>query len=398
MAVLPRIAGFADEMVRWRRHLHAHPELSYQEIETSSFVADKLREFGIDVQTGLAGTGVVGTLDGTRKGSEKIALRADMDALAIFEETGLSYASTNPGVMHACGHDGHTAILLGTARHLAETRDFAGTVNFVFQPAEEMGGEDGGAARMMRDGLFERFPASRIFGLHNWPGMPIGHMALKAGPMMSSGDSFRIRVRGCGGHAAQPHKSIDPIHVAAHVVVALQGIASRSTDPLHALVVSCTQIHGGEAYNVIPDVVEIRGTVRAFDPAVRDKAETRLRDIASGVCAAFEASCEIDYSRDYPTLINDEGACAQAVRAAADVCGEGQVDRDPPRTMIVEDFAFMLRDRPGCYAWLGNGSDEGERRLHGSRYDFNDEALVFGASYFAGIIENGVSHDTSEMR
>lgn len=387
MTVLNRIVSFADEMVQWRRHLHAHPELSYRETETSGFVADKLRAFGIEVDTGLAGTGVVGTLRGARTGSGRTALRADMDALAIQEETNLSYASRTPGVMHACGHDGHTAILLGAARYLAETRDFAGTVHFVFQPAEEMGGEDGGAARMMRDGLFERFPANRIFGLHNWPGMPVGRMAIKAGPMMASGDSFRIRVIGRGGHAAQPQKTIDPVHIAAHVLLALQGITSRGTDPLEAVVVSCTQVHGGDAYNVIPNVVEIRGTVRVFEPTVRERVEARVRSVATGICSSFEAGCEIEYSRDYPTLVNEHGACTQAAAAAVAVFGKEHVNHDPPQTMIVEDFAFMLRDRPGCYAWIGNGSDEGGRRLHSSCYDFNDDALVYGASYFARIIE-----------
>ena len=387
MAVLNRIADFHEDMQAWRRHLHANPELSFREVETAEFVADSLQSFGIEVHKGLAGTGVVGVLRGARAGSARIALRADMDALAIQEETSLPYASRSPGVMHACGHDGHTAMLLGAARYLAETRDFVGTVHFVFQPAEEMGGEDGGAARMMRDGLFARFPSDRVFGVHNWPGMPVGRFAVKAGPMMASGDSFAIRIIGSGGHAAQPQKTVDPVHVGAHVVLALQAITSRHTDPLAAVVVSCTQMHGGDAYNVIPGAFEIRGTVRVFDPVVRAGVEPRLRRIVAGICASFEAEAEIVYNRDYPTLVNDEGASVHAAAAAEEVFGASHVERSPPQTMIVEDFAFMLRDRPGCYAWIGNGPDQDGRRLHSSRYDFNDDALPFGASYFARIVE-----------
>jgi len=387
MAVLNRIAEFHADMKAWRQRLHAHPELSYHEFETARFVAETLRSFGVEVHLGLAGTGVIGVLHGSRGEGPSIALRADMDALAIQEETGLPHASQSPGVMHACGHDGHTAMLLGAARYLAESRNFAGTAHFVFQPAEEMGGEDGGAARMMRDGLFERFPSDRIFGVHNWPGMPVGSFAVKAGPMMASGDSFAIRIIGSGGHAAQPQKTVDPVHIASHVVLALQAITSRGTDPLEAVVVSCTQMHGGDAYNVIPNLMEIRGTVRVFDPAVRSGVEPRLRRIVAGICASFEATAEISYTRDYPTLVNEAGASEQASAAADEVFGPDRVDRSPPQTMIVEDFAFMLKDRPGCYGWIGNGSDSDGRRLHSSRYDFNDDALPFGASYFARLVE-----------
>ncbi len=277
MPIYNSIADFQDEMTGWRRHLHENPELSYQEHETAAFVAEKLRSFGIEVTTGIGGTGVVGVVQGDKGKGATIGLRADMDALAIEEKNDFAHCSKNPGVMHACGHDGHTTMLLGAARYLAETRNFAGRVVFIFQPAEEMGGEDGGAARMIREGLFERFACDEIYGVHNWPGMDVGTFAVKSGPMMASGDGFEIKVRSNGMHAAQPQKGADVVLTAAHIVVGLQQVVSRNTDPLQGLVVSATQIHGGDAYNVIPNEVVVRGTVRAFSPQARAGAEPAIR-------------------------------------------------------------------------------------------------------------------------
>lgn len=385
MPVHNRIADFHAEMTVWRQHLHASPELSYQEHETARFIKRQLEAFGIDVIAGIGGTGVVGVLNGKRNSGRTIGLRADIDALAIDEKNTFDHRSRKPGVMHACGHDGHTAMLLGAAKYLAETRHFAGTVVFIFQPAEEMGGEHGGAARMIRDGLFQRFPVDEIFGVHNWPGMPVGHFAVKAGPMMASGDGFEIAVRSNGCHAAQPHKGADVVLTAGHIVVGLQQIAARNTDPLSAIVVSATQIHGGDAYNVLPNEVVIRGTVRAFDPVTRAAAEPALRRVVEGICAATGADCSIRYERQYPTLINGSASAKKSTRAAQEVFST--VENNPPRTMIVEDFAFMLDDREGCYAWVGNGSDQDGRVLHSAWFDFNDEVLPFGASYFARLVE-----------
>lgn len=385
MPIINRIADIHDEMVTWRRHLHANPELSYQEFQTASFVAHKLRSFGIDVTEGIGGTGVVGVLYGDRGGERSIGLRADMDALAIEERSDFAHRSVRKGVMHACGHDGHTAMLLGAARYLAETRNFPGRVVFIFQPAEEMGGADGGAARMIREGLFERFPCDEIYGLHNWPGMDVGSFAVKAGPMMASGDSFEILVSSKGMHAAQPHKGADVILTAGHVLVALQQIAARNTDPLDALVVSATQIHGGDAYNVSPNAVTIRGTVRAFSPQTRAAAGPAIRRIVEGIASSTGAECKVSYTQQYPTLVNSEAAAQLAKAAGQSVFAK--VETNPPQTMIVEDFAFMLEDRPGCYGWIGNGPDDNGRILHSAWFDFNDEALPFGASYFATLAE-----------
>ncbi|WP_417804316.1 M20 aminoacylase family protein [Thalassospira lucentensis] len=385
MPIINRIAEFHDDMIQWRHHLHAHPELSYQENETAKFVAEKLRSYGIEVTEGIGGTGVVGILHGTEPGGRSIGLRADMDALAIEERNDFAHRSTHDGVMHACGHDGHTAMLLGAARYLAETRNFAGRVVFIFQPAEEMGGEDGGAARMIREGLFDTFRCDEIYGLHNWPGMEIGTFAVKAGPMMASGDSFEIEVSSTGMHAAQPQKGADVVLTAGHILVALQQISARNTDPLDALVVSATQIHGGDAYNVLPNKVTIRGTVRAFSPGARASAEPAIRRIAEGIAASTGAQCQISYLQQYPTLVNSQSAARSAEAAGSSVFGS--VETNPPQTMIVEDFAFMLEDRPGCYGWIGNGPDDNGRILHSAWFDFNDDALPFGASYFAALAE-----------
>ena len=385
MPVLNSIAAFADEMTAWRRHLHANPELSYQEHETAAFIADKLRSFGIEVTEGVGGTGVVGILEGTKGDGPSIGLRADIDALAIDERNDVGHRSTKPGVMHACGHDGHTAMLLGAAKHLSAERAFAGRVVFIFQPAEEMGGEDGGAARMIREGLFDRFPCDAIYGLHNWPGMSIGTFAAKAGPMMASGDGYEITVRSKGMHAAQPHRGADTVYTAGQIVVGLQQVAARATDPLHAIVVSTTQIHGGDAYNVLPNEVVLRGTVRAFHPEARASAEPALRRVVEAACAMTGAEAEIRYERQYPTLVNEAGATERALVAGQAVFRD--VETAPPQTMIVEDFAFMLEDRPGCYGWIGNGSDDDGRILHSAWFDFNDEALPYGASYFAEVVQ-----------
>ncbi len=385
MPVKNRIAEFHDEMTQWRQHLHAHPELSYQEHETASFVAERLRSFGVEVTAGVGGTGVVGVLHGNRESERSIGLRADMDALAIEERNDFAHRSTNRGVMHACGHDGHTTMLLGAARYLAETRDFSGRAVFIFQPAEEMGGEDGGAARMIREGLFENFRCDEIYGLHNWPGMEVGTFAVKAGPMMASGDAFEIEVTSTGMHAAQPHKGADVVLTAGHILVALQQITARNIDPLDAVVVSATQIHGGDAYNVLPNMISIRGTVRAFSPAARAAAESAVRRIVKGIALSTGAECKITYTQQYPTLVNATGATLSAEAAGSSVFNK--VETNPPQTMIVEDFAFMLEDRPGCYGWIGNGSDGNGRILHSAWFDFNDEALPFGASYFASLVE-----------
>ena len=385
MPVKNRIAEFHDEMTQWRQHLHAHPELSYQEHETASFVAERLRSFGIEVTMGVGGTGVVGVLHGNRESERSIGLRADMDALAIEERNDFAHRSTKSGIMHACGHDGHTTMLLGAARYLAETRDFSGRVVFIFQPAEEMGGEDGGAARMIREGLFENFRCDEIYGLHNWPGMEVGTFAVKAGPMMASGDAFEIEVTSKGMHAAQPHKGADVVLTAGHILVALQQITARNIDPLDAVVVSATQIHGGDAYNVLPNMITIRGTVRAFSPAARAAAESAVRRIVKGIAMSTGAECKITYAQQYPTLINSTAATQSAEAAGSSVFTK--VETNPPQTMIVEDFAFMLEDRPGCYGWIGNGPDGNGRILHSAWFDFNDEALPFGASYFASLVE-----------
>ncbi|MBB4005525.1 amidohydrolase [Aurantimonas endophytica] len=385
MPVKNRIAEFHDEMTQWRHHLHANPELSYQEYGTARFVAEKLRSYGIQVTEGVGGTGVVGVLHGNHESERSIGLRADMDALAIEERNDFAHRSTNRGVMHACGHDGHTTMLLGAARYLAETRNFSGRVVFIFQPAEEMGGQDGGAARMIREGLFENFRCDEIYGLHNWPGIEVGSFAVKAGLMMASGDAFEIEVTSTGMHAAQPHKGADVVLTAGHILVALQQISARNTDPLDAIVVSATQIHGGDAYNVLPNKVTIRGTVRAFSPAARAAAEPAVRRIVDGTALSTGAECKVSYTQQYPTLINSHSA-AQSAEAAGSLIFN-KVETNPPQTMIVEDFAFMLEDRTGCYGWIGNGPDDNGRILHSAWFDFNDEALPFGASYYATLVE-----------
>ena len=384
MAIINRIGDFQDEMTAWRRDLHAHPELGFEETRTAAFVADKLHGFGFDeVHTGIARTGVVGVLK-AGSGSEAIGLRADMDALPIHEATGRPYASSVPGKMHACGHDGHTTMLLGAARYLAETRNFDGTVYFIFQPAEEL---EGGGRVMVEEGLFERFPAPRVFGLHNWPRAPLGTFGMRPGPIMAAADRVEIKVIGQGGHGAMPHLCRDPLVAAAQIVVALQIIVGRNVDPVAQGVVSITQFHGGDADNVIPQQVSLRGTCRSFAPEVRDLLERRIDEVARGVAAAHQVEVKVTYARGYPATVNTEAEVAQAAAAAADVAGEERVDRAVAPVMGAEDFAYMLERKPGAYIFMGGGGDDEAPMLHSPDYDFNDEALPYGASYWARLVE-----------
>ena len=383
MSVKPEIVRDQEAMTQWRRDLHAHPEIAFEEHRTSAIVAERLESFGIDVHRGLAKTGVVGRLK-AGSGNRAIALRADMDALPMEEHNDFDHRSEVDGMMHACGHDGHTTMLLGAAKYLAENKGFDGTVYFIFQPAEE--GEGGGKV-MIEEGLFEQFPVETVFGLHNWPGMPVGQFGIAAGPMMAAFDIFDLKITGHGSHAAMPHQGVDSIVTASQVVTALQTIASRNTNPLDALVVSVTQIHGGDAYNIIPDSVQLRGTVRSFKDSVGEYAEQAIRRIATGICEAVGATMQLDYQRRYPSTINHADETELAAAAAASVVGEDNIDRHPVPSMGSEDFAYMLRERPGCYVWLGNGAAEGGCMLHNPGYDFNDDILPIGASYWATLVE-----------
>lgn len=382
MPVIDRIAAFHEEMVAWRRHLHTCPETAFEEHETADFIAARLADFGVEVHRGLAGTGVIGTL-ATGDGPA-VGLRADMDALDVEEADEGPYASKNPGKMHACGHDGHMAMLLGGARYLAETRAFKGTVHFIFQPAEE---GQGGAKVMIEDGLFEKFPVQSIYGLHNWPELPPGVFGIRPNHIQAAYDTFEIIVKGKGGHAAIPHLAVDPIIVAAEIALALQTIASRNIHPMDAGVVSITQIHAGNTWNVIPDEVVLRGTTRMFKPEVQDVIEDGLRRIAEGVAATHGAAVDVDYWRGYPPTVNHPGEADIAAGVAAEIVGADHVDRDPTPTMGGEDFAFMLMAKPGCYAWLGNGGVEEGRGLHRPIYVFNDDILPIGASYWGRLVE-----------
>ena len=385
MPVINRIAEFADEMAGWRQHIHAHPETAFEEHKTSAFVAEKLRNFGINVHTGLARTGVVGTLEGHHGEGPSIGLRADMDALDIEEKNTCDHASKYPGKMHACGHDGHTAMLLGAAKYLAETRNFSGTVHFIFQPAEEFAG---GGREMVEDGLFDMFPVETVWGMHNFPGQDIGTFAVCPGPSMAAADTFEIKIRGKGTHAAFPHMGSDVMVAAAHVVTMLQTIVSRRVDPLESVVCSVTQIHAGETYNIIPDEVTIRGTVRTFKPELQKIAEKSIQQILKGAEISLDLQEIIfDYGGGYPPTVNHERETAFAAKVAEDVVGRENVLLNQPPKMGAEDFSFMLNERPGCYIWLGNGPGEGGCYLHNPFYDFNDQALIYGASYWARLVE-----------
>ena len=383
MGSIDRITAFHEEMTEWRRDIHAHPELGFEENRTSDLVAEKLAAFGCEVHRGLGKTGVVGSL---RVGNSPraIGLRADMDALPLQEMNSFAHKSRHDGRMHACGHDGHTTMLLGAARYLAETRDFEGSVHFIFQPAEE--GLGGGEA-MVRDGLFEQFPVDAVFGMHNRPGMAIGKFALRPGPMMAGGSSFDLKVTGTGAHGARPESGVDPVVVAAHIATALQTIVSRNARPQETAVLSITQIHAGDAYNVIPEQAVLRGTARAFSPDIMDLIETNMRRIAEGVAAGFGARAELDFRKIFPPLVNDRDETGFAADVAASLVGEENVNRDGPTIMASEDFSFMLNACPGAYITIGNGDGEGGCEVHNPGYDFNDEALPLGASYYARLVE-----------
>lgn len=387
MSILPEIAALAGEMSEWRHHIHAHPETAFEETATAAFVADKLKSFGLEVHTGLAKTGVIGVLHSggdAPTASRAIGLRADLDALHIHEKSGVPYASRHAGRMHACGHDGHTTMLLGAAHALARRRVFAGTVYFIFQPAEE---NEGGGRVMVEEGLFKRFPVRAVYGMHNWPRLPAGTFAMRAGPLMGAYDIFEIVATGKGAHAAMAYSGKDPMLFVAQAINALQTIVARNLHPQDAGVVSVTQVHGGDTWNVIPQEVVLRGTVRAFKPAVQDLIEQRIRGIVAGVAATFDMTATVRYERRYPALVNSEAETQHAIAAAAAVVGADHVDTDPTPEMGSEDFAFMLQATPGCYVWLGAGEGAGTANIHSPQYDFNDAVLPIGASYWVALAE-----------
>ncbi|MCZ3375856.1 M20 aminoacylase family protein [Rhizobium sp. AG207R] len=381
MPILNRAAELQGEVTEWRRHIHAHPELLYAVENTAAFVAEKLRAFGVDeVVTGIGRTGVVGLIRGKGEG-RTIGLRADMDALPLTEITGKPYASQTPGKMHACGHDGHTAMLLGAAKYLAENRNFNGNIAVIFQPAEE-GGAGGDA--MVKDGMMERFEIAEVYGMHNMPGLPVGHFAIRKGAIMAATDEFTVSIKGLGGHAAMPHKTIDPIAIGAQIVSNLQLIASRSANPLKSVVVSVTTFNAGNAHNVIPNDASFTGTVRTLDPEMRDLAEQRFKQIVTGIATSHGAEVEIEFQRNYPVTFNHADETDHAIAVAEEIAGAGNVIPNIDPMMGGEDFSYMLLARPGAFIFVGNGDSAG---LHNPAYDFNDEAIAHGISYWVRLAE-----------
>ncbi|EAU43316.1 Peptidase, M20/M25/M40 family protein [Fulvimarina pelagi HTCC2506] len=387
MPLNDRIAENVQDFSNWRRHLHRNPELLYEVHDTAAFVSEQLKTFGCDlVETEIGRTGVVGLIHGrSGDGGPMIGLRADMDALPIFEESGVDHASNRKGLMHACGHDGHITMLLAAAQVLCDTRNFEGTVAVVFQPAEEGGA---GGKAMIDDGLFERFPMSQIYGMHNLPGLPVGRFAMCPGPIMAAVDIFKVTVRGSGGHAALPHGTVDPIVTASAIVQGLQSIVSRNLDPLGSMVVSVTEFHAGFAHNVIPDEAVFSGTVRCLRPHLREYAEKRIRALSQGIAASFGASAEVEWRSSYPPTVNDAAETTLCAEVASDVVGINQVDDAAQPLMAGEDFAYMLDEKPGAYVFVGNGDSAA---LHNAHYDFNDGAIVYGASYWIALAERKLS-------
>lgn len=382
MPILNRAAELQNEVTEWRRYLHTNPELLFAVENTAAFVEKKLREFGVDeIVTGIGRTGVVGLIRGNLGEGRTIGLRADMDALPMTETSGKPWASTTAGKMHACGHDGHTAMLLGAAKYLSETRNFKGAVAVIFQPAEEGGG---GGNEMVKDGMMERFSIEEVYGMHNMPGMPVGEFGSRVGPIMASTDEFIITIDGRGGHAAQPHKTIDPIVIGSQVVNALQTIASRTADPLASVVVSVTKFNAGFAHNIIPEQAVLAGTVRTLMPDMRDIAEKRIRQISENLGAAYGAKVTVQYIRNYPVTVNHAAETAHALDAARTIAGSGKVSDGLDPMMGGEDFFYMLLARPGAFIFMGNGETAG---LHNPAYDFNDEAIPHGISYWVKLAE-----------
>ncbi|HXC30546.1 MAG TPA: M20 aminoacylase family protein [Stellaceae bacterium] len=383
MPIIPEVMDSLDELTQIRRDIHAHPELGFEEERTADVVAAKLTEFGCEVHRGLATTGVVGTI---RRGNslKAIGLRADMDCLPMQELNEFAHRSTHDGKMHACGHDGHTTMLLGAAKYLSKTKNFDGTVHFIFQPGEE---GHGGGRVMVQQGLFEKFPCDVVFAMHNKPGIPVGNFATKAGPMLAATDRFDITVRGRGTHAAYPHLGTDPFVASAQIVMALQGIVARNVDPTDAAVVTVGFMRGGSAHNVIPDEVQIGGTVRSFRPQTQDMIERRIEEVIRGTAAACGATAEFNYRRGYPPTVNHAAEAEFACDVAAEISGNDKVNRNVSPTMGGEDFSYMLQAVPGAMVWLGNGPGEGGCYLHNAKYDFNDSALPYGVSFFVRLAE-----------
>ncbi|MCA3565096.1 MAG: amidohydrolase [Methylocystis sp.] len=387
MPIINRVAEFAEEIAAWRRHIHENPELGYEEHQTAAFVAEKLKSFGVDeIVTGIGRTGVVAVIKGRKTTSGKVVgMRADMDALPLHEATDVAYKSKTPGKMHACGHDGHTAMLLGAAKYLAETRNFDGTAVMIFQPAEEGGG---GGLAMCEDGLMERFGIQEVYGMHNMPGIPLGAFAIRSGPTMAAADRFDFIVEGKGGHAARPHDCIDPVVASAQLVLALQTIASRGVDPLDSVVVSVCDVKAGDAYNVIPQTAHLRGTVRTLKAETRLYTEKRIKDIAAGIALATGTRITVDYQLGYPVTVNHPDQTDFAAKVAAGIAGAGQVDRSIEPLMGAEDFSYMLEERPGAFIFIGNGDTAG---VHNPGYDFNDNAIPMGVSYWVKVAETAMA-------
>lgn len=383
MKIKSEIEKMGQEMRDWRHHLHARPETAFEEYETSDFVADKLASFGIEVHRGLGGTGVVGTIR-RGDGRDAIGLRADIDALDIEEENTFDYRSQNEGKMHACGHDGHTAMLLGAAKHLSESDTFSGTVHCIFQPAEE---NEGGGGKMVEEGLFEKFPVISVFGMHNFPVLPVGYFAIRSGPVMAAFDVFKITVRGVGAHGARPMDARDAVLASAHLITMFQTVVSRNVNPLDSAVISVTEVHGGTTWNVIPEIVTMRGTTRSFQEQVQEMIESRMGEIAQGVASSMNVSVNLDYERRYPATVNTAQETEVAIRAASLVVGEDQVLTDIQPVMGSEDFAFMLKEKPGAYIAIGGGDPRPNGMPHQPGFDFNDEILPIGVSYWVNLAE-----------
>lgn len=386
MSIIDRIAELQPEITAWRRDLHQHPELLYDVHRTAAFVAEKLKAFGCDeVVEGMGRTGVVGVIKGKRGTGGVIGLRADMDALPIEEQTNLPYASKTPGKMHACGHDGHTSMLLGAAQYLAETRNFAGDAVVIFQPAEEGGA---GADAMIKDGLMDRFGIQKVYGMHNNPGMPIGSFSMRSGPIMAAMDRIGITIEGVGGHAAYPHKTIDPVMAGSQLIMAFQSIVSRTVSPLDSAVISICEFHAGHASNVIPASAELRGTVRTLRKEVRDLVEKRMNEVCAGVALQTGARITLNYDRGYPVVVNHPEETRLAAKIAGEVGGAANVATDMEPVMGAEDFAYMLEARPGAFIFMGNGDSAG---LHHPAYNFNDDAIVYGSSYWVKLVETSLA-------